>query len=167
MPLSLGRRGTLGLSSGSYQHPGHLATQRGPVLLLGCHHSTGLGQPAGRGQEGARPTPWGNSLTSRFRAEQGEARGGFGGGDRTHFPHARHRRPGEGGPPHTTTRMRTHVSLQRPRPAHAPSLPAPCSLPWSKPIIMLRVATIISGVCLDNRHSSGQYLPALSDMSSR
>lgn len=31
----------------------------------GCH-STGLGQPAGRGQEGARPTPWGNSLYFSF-----------------------------------------------------------------------------------------------------
>lgn len=87
VPLSLGRRGTLGLSSGSYQHPGHLATQRGPVLLLGCH-STGLGQPAGRGQEGARPTPWGNSLTSRFRAEQGEAgvAVGVGTGPTSHTP---------------------------------------------------------------------------------
>ena len=51
--------------------------------------------------------------------------------------------------------------------SHAPSLPAPCSLPWSKPIIMVRVAAIISGVCLDNRYCAGRYLPALSDMSSQ
>ena len=121
VPLSLGRLGTLGLSSGGSQRPGHLPPSTVLSCFWGCH-STGLGQPAGRGQEGARPTPWGNSLTSRFRAERREARGGGGGGDRTHFPHACHRRPGEGGPPHTTTRMRTHVSLQRPGPAHAWSM---------------------------------------------
>lgn len=169
MPLSLGRRGTLGLASGSYQHwyPRHPARS---CPLLGCH-STGLGQPAGRRQEGARPTPWGTHsllVLGKRKKLPGVA---VGGGDRTtsHTPaiEGLGGGPPPAGHPNENTReppapQASSYLVHGNPPDHAPSLPAPCSLPWSKPIIMLRVATIISGVCLDNRHSAGQYLPALS-----
>lgn len=64
-----------------------------PAVLLPGYHSTGLGQPAGRRQEGARPTPWGNSLVLLF-SEQGKRSRRVAGWGRAHFPQSAIKGPG-------------------------------------------------------------------------
>lgn len=56
-----------------------------PAVLLPGYYSTGLGQPVGRRQEGARPTPWGNSLVLLF-SEQGKRSRRVAGWGRAHLP---------------------------------------------------------------------------------